>query len=288
MLLRAMLACLRLILRVLWAVRHPVLTFLVKVRLSVPRMSTLPALVGLCFSSWRCCWRPTRAVPACTSPCVVIVTYLLREGPVAQASASELLELNESSFQSLHSSVNSSLGLLTTACARVPRTARVVAPAGVCPRSSSLAWSALVAHAPDTTPHSTNSRSDTVNLQQPTSYNLDKVAAPNSRRRVRPSPTIGKGSAVLTKDMSHRRTAGTLHDQRQVTRSKLARSSGTGAGPYPGLGGRSGLVVGFGASLRGLLGDSLLTGGTWASSVCAEISGFGAGMWYREFGEFGC
>ena len=67
----------------------------------------------------------------------------------------------------------------------------------------------------------------------------------NSRRKVRPSPTIGKASAVLTEDMSPGLAAGTyrLHDQRQVTRSKLARSSGTGAGPGPGPGGRSGLVV---------------------------------------------
>ena len=106
-----------------------------------------------------------------------------------------------------------------------------------------------------TAPGSANSCPDTANLQtvqQSTSYNLDMVVAPNSRRKVRPNPTIGKLLAVLTEDMSpapaagtDRWSAGTLHHQRQVTRSKLGRSSETGAGPGPGPGGRSGLAVGI-------------------------------------------
>ena len=94
-----------------------------------------------------------------------------------------------------------------------------------------------------------NSCVDTGNLlpvQQSTSYNLDQVVAPpNSRRKVSTSPTIGKGTAALTEDMSPapaagtcRRSASTVHDQRQVSRNSLARSSGAGPG------GRSGLVGG--------------------------------------------
>ena len=50
-----------------------------------------------------------------------------------------------------------------------------------------------------------NSCLNTANLltvQQSTSCNLDTVVAPRSRRKVRPSPPIGTGSAVLTEDMS--------------------------------------------------------------------------------------
>ena len=41
---------------------------------------------------------------------------------------------------------------------------------------------------------------------------------------------------------TYRRSASTVHVQRQVSRKRLARSSGVGAGPGPGPGGRSGLV----------------------------------------------
>ena len=57
-----------------------------------------------------------------------------------------------------------------------------------------------------TAPGSANSCVDTGNLlpvQQSTSYNLDQVVAPpHSRRKVRTSPTIGKGTAALTEEMS--------------------------------------------------------------------------------------
>ena len=100
---------------------------------------------------------------------------------------------------------------------------------------------------------SANSCVDEGNLlpvQQSTRYNLDQVVAPpNSRRKVRTSPTIGKETAEQTVDMSpapaagtYRRSASIVHDQRQVSRNSLARSSG--AAPGPGPGGRSGLVGG--------------------------------------------
>ena len=99
-----------------------------------------------------------------------------------------------------------------------------------------------------------NSCLDTVNLlkvQHSTSYNLQGVVAPNSRRKVRRSCTVGNRSAVRTVDMSpapaagtYRRSASTVYVQRQVSRKRLARSSGEGAGPDPDPGGRSGLVGG--------------------------------------------
>ena len=106
-----------------------------------------------------------------------------------------------------------------------------------------------------TAPGSANSCLDTVNLlpeQQSTSYNLDQVVAPsNSRRKVRQGCTVGCRYAEQTVDMSpapaagtYRRSAGTVHVQRQVPRKRLAESSGVGAGPGPGPGGRSGCVGG--------------------------------------------
>ena len=62
---------------------------------------------------------------------------------------------------------------------------------------------------------------------------------------------VGNRSAERNVDMSpapaagtYRRSASTVHVQRQVSRNRLARSSGEGAGPGPGPGGRSGLVGG--------------------------------------------
>ena len=79
-------------------------------------------------------------------------------------------------------------------------------------------------------------RLDTVNLlkvQQLTSCNLQGVVAPNSRRKVRQSCTVGNRCAEQTVEMSpapaagtFRRSAGTVHVQRQVSRKRLARSSG--------------------------------------------------------------
>ena len=43
---------------------------------------------------------------------------------------------------------------------------------------------------------------------------------------------------------TYRRSAGTVHDQRQVARKRMARSSGVGVVPGPGPGGKSGLVGG--------------------------------------------
>ena len=77
---------------------------------------------------------------------------------------------------------------------------------------------------------------DTVNLlrvQQSTSHNLQGVVAPNSRRKVRRSCTVGNRSAERTVVLSpapaagtFRRSASTVHVQRQVSRNRLARSSG--------------------------------------------------------------
>ena len=87
-----------------------------------------------------------------------------------------------------------------------------------------------------TGPGSANSSLDTVNLlpvQQSTSYNLDQVVAhSNSCRKVRQSRTVGIRSVEQTVDMlpapaagTYRRSAGTVHAQRQVPWECLAESS---------------------------------------------------------------
>ena len=123
------------------------------------------------------------------------------------------------------------------------------------PAGRSLTYAQVAANACGEVASVSNSgRSDTVNslrVQRSTSYNLQGVVAPNSRRKVRQGCTIGSRYAEQTVDMSpapaagtYRRSAGTVHAQRQVPRKRLAESSGVGAGPGPGPGGRSGLVGG--------------------------------------------
>ena len=100
-----------------------------------------------------------------------------------------------------------------------------------------------------------NSCSDTamnsLRVQRSTSYNPQGVVAHNSRRKVRQSCTVGSRSVEQTVDMSpapdagtYRRSADTVHAQRQVSRKRLAERSGVRPGPGPGSGGRSGRVGG--------------------------------------------
>ena len=155
-----------------------------------------------------------------------------------------LRERYESDFPSL----NSSGCFSVDACASLPAVPGV--SARVCPVSSFSAVSAAVAHALSTPMHDAhNSCSDTA--MNSLSYNPQGVVPLNSRRKVRQSCTVRSRSAEQIVDMSpasaagtYRRSAGTVHDQRQVSRKRLAGSSVVGAGPGPGPGGWSGLVGG--------------------------------------------
>ena len=221
-------------------------------------------------------------------------------GTTAGATAGEsqrtigLRKRYESDFPSLSSS-----GCLSVnACASLPAVPGV--SARVCPFPSFSAVSAAVAHARLTPMHDAhNSCSDTainsLRVQRATSYNPQGVVAHNSRRKVRLSSTVGSRSVVQTVDMSpapaagtYRRSADEVHVQRQISRKRLAVSSGGGPGPGPGSG--RGYGPG-GGSLRprcGLPGDSLLTGdATWASPVRTAIPRLGAGMWFWEVGSLG-
>ena len=74
-----------------------------------------------------------------------------------------------------------------------------------------------------------------------TSYNLDTVVAPNSRKKGRQNCTIATWAAVLSVDLSPASTAGryarsasTLHDWQQIASSRLVKRQGAGPGPGPG------------------------------------------------------
>ena len=74
---------------------------------------------------------------------------------------------------------------------------------------------------PPPPPHSCLDTAHLLNVQNSTNCNLDTVVAPNSHRKVRCSQRSGRGQPTV--DMSparaartSSRSAGTLHDQRQV------------------------------------------------------------------------
>ena len=181
-----------------------------------------------------------------------------------------------------HSRHNSSWGVGVVAGARV--SALPVVPATASSSAAAVVSVAAVAHARSTPMH------DAYNSCSDTAMNSLRV---QRCRKVRQSRTVGSRYAEQTVDMSpapaagtYRRSAGTVHAQRQVPWECLAESSRGGPGPGPGPGGRSGW--GSLGPRCGLSGDSLLIGdATWASSICTAISGLGAGMWYREFGSMG-
>ena len=214
----------------------------------------------------------------------------VRATTAGERNHSRLLEVVESVFLSLISCVENSSPSSLRVSSHTRAREICLAAASAClsdPHSARRSLPALTdAHADDPLMHvALNSgRSDTGN-----SLTVQQC------RKVRQSRTVGIRSVERTVDMSpapaagtYRRSADTVHVQRQVPRKRRAESSGVGPGPGPGPGGRSW----FGwRSLRprcGLLGDSLLVGdATWAASTCTAISGLGAGVVPR-IREFGC
>ena len=125
----------------------------------------------------------------------------LRDFDGVRATAGErsgvigLLEVTDSDFPSLSNSVDSRLGLSTSACARASRVARADAPDGVCLGSSSSAESAAVVHAHATTLHRARNSGGIGGLlpvQRSTSYRLDECSQGPTRRK----GTKGGGSGL--------------------------------------------------------------------------------------------
>ena len=105
------------------------------------------------------------------------------------------------------------------------------------PAGRSLTYARAAANACGEVARGSNSCSDTainsLRVQRATSYNPQGVVAHNSRRKVRLSSTVGSRSVEQTVDMSPapaagtcRRSADTVHVQRQVPRKRRAESSG--------------------------------------------------------------
>ena len=205
---------------------------------------------------------------------------------------SRLLEVIESVFVSLISCVENS----SPSSLRVSSHARAreicLAAASAClsdPHSACRSLPALTdAHADDPLMHVVlnSSRSDTVN-----SLTVQRC------RKVRQCRTVRFGSVEQTVDMSpaltagtYRRSADTLHDQRQVSRKRWTKSSGRGPGPGsgPGPGGRSGLVggaSGLAAAFRGIPCSLVMPPGRHQQRTA--ITWLDAGMWCREVGILG-
>ena len=135
--------------------------------------------------------------------------------------------LSQIDFPSLSAS-----GCVASACARLPAAAPA-SPLAPASRVSSSAVFAVVAHARSTPMHDArNSCSDT---------GMNSLRDQRCRK-VLQSCTVGNRYAEQTVDMSpapdagtYRRSAGTVHAQRQVPRKRLARSSGVRGGPVVGL-----------------------------------------------------
>ena len=166
--------------------------------------AVLNNLAGCAVSSGRSTWGPP-VRPALVAGSSVrrapVVGALRRSGPSAHATAGEsgraigLLEVTASDFPSLLYSVNSCLGLSTSACARASCLAGSCAGAAarVYSVSSSSAVSA-VAHAHASTLHGAhNSWSDTVRVQGPTGTRRVKGGVSGPAEDLRPVSEVEAG-----------------------------------------------------------------------------------------------
>ena len=158
-----------------------------------------------------------------------------------------------------------------------------VVPAIASSSAAAVVSVAAVAHARSTPTH------DAYNSCSDTAMNFLRV---QRCREVRQSRTVGIRSVEQTVDKSpataagtYRRSAGTVHAQRQVFRECLAESSrgGPGTGLGSGPGGRSGLVGGVSGLAAACLGIPCLL----VMPPGPPQSLGWAGMWYREFGSLG-
>ena len=155
-----------------------------------------------------------------------VVGALRRSGPSAHATASEsdrvigLLEVTESEFPSLSYSVNSCLGLSTSACARVSCLAGACAGAAarVCSVSPSSAVAA-VAHAHASTLHGAhNSWSDTARVQGPTGFRRVKGGVSGPAEDLLPVSEMEAGVNFRTADGVRGQVAGSRRQPGTGTR----------------------------------------------------------------------
>ena len=126
-------------------------------------------------------------------------------------------------------------------------------------------------------------------VQKSTSYNLNAVVAPNSRRKARWSPNDRDGISCADSGRQPR----LLEHSRGQPALCMTSDRSVGVVWHEVLGHVQVQVVDLvhlvgSPSCCGRLGDSLLPGdATWALPDCAAIFGMGAGMRHREVGSLG-
>ena len=138
-----------------------------------------------------------------------------------------LLEVIESDFSSLSFSVNSCLGLSTSACARASRVASASAGAAarVCAVSSSSAVSA-VAHAHASTLHDAhNSWSDTGRVQGPTGRRCNKGGVSGPAEDLRPVSEVEAGVNFRPAGCGRGQVVGSFSGQQPGTGTRTRKGS---------------------------------------------------------------
>ena len=181
-----------------------------------------------------------------------------------------LLEVTESEFPSLSYSVNSCLGLSTSACARASCLAGACAGAAarVCSVSSSSAVSA-VAHAHASTLHGAhNSWSDTVRVQGPTGTRRVKGGVSGPAEDLRPVSEVEAG--VNFRPAGWCTGAGCRFTSQEATRHRYQAKQGRCGHTFPPPGG-SWYPIRV----------------TWIRIGHQAIDGLDEGVWNRTIGDLG-
>ena len=200
---------------------------------------------------------------------------LRRSGPSAHATASEsdrvigLLEVTDSEFPSLSYSVNSCLGLSTSACARASRLAGACAGAAarVCSVSSSSAVSA-VAHTHASTLHGAqNSWSDTVRVGSHGHKEGQRWGFQSGRRFASCHRGGGRGKFSASRRCTG---AGCRFHSQEATRIRYQACQGRCGHTFPPPGG-SWYAIRV----------------TWIRIGHQAINGLDEGVWNRKVGDLG-
>ena len=221
---------------------------------------------------------------------------LRRSGPSAHASASEsdrvigLLEVTESEFPSLSYSVNSCLGLSTSACARASRFAGACAGAAarVCSVSSSSAVSA-VAHAHASPLHGAhNSWSDTVRVQGPKGRRCTKGGVSSPAEDLRPVSEVETGVNFRPAGWVRGQVAGSLPGRQPGTGTRQSKGSVVTPSLHPEVPDSLSVLPGPGKRIRQSMGWTKVCGtaqsGIWVLKGNARACMFPANLDHLRVG----
>ena len=201
-----------------------------------------------------------------------------------------LLEVIESDFSSSSFSVNSCLGLSTSACARASRVASASAGAGarVCVVSSSSAVSA-VAHAHASTLHDAhNSWSDTGRVQGPTGRRCNKGRVSGPAEDLRPVSEVEAGVNFRLAGGVRGQVVGSFSGQQPGTGTRTSKGSVVTPSLHPEVPDSLSVSPGPGKRIRQLMGWTKVCGtaqsGIWLLKGNARACMFPANLDYLRVG----